>query len=193
MGGIFDYGDGEVDFPWAVVGGGGDGVEARSNFRQERGELGGIYLKARRVSEDIHGIAVGYVGVEFDFVGANFLKAIATWAGRRFLCCHFHKLFARPIQDSGCGDGFGELGIPAQSEFSEKFSDEAVGVTREDSEGISANVGGASGAEFNDDVAGIFFRSLFVEEAILADLCGEGMIPIEGRGGGLGGGGHGNG
>jgi hypothetical protein len=24
-------------------------------------------------------------------------------------------------------------------------------------------------------------------------LCGEGMIPIEGRGGGLGGGGHGNG
>jgi hypothetical protein len=85
------------------------------------------------------------------------------------------------------------VSIPAEAEFSEKFVDEVVGVAREDSKGISANVGGASGAEFNDDVAGIFFRSLFVEEAILADLCGEGMIPIEGRGGGLGGGGHGNG
>ena len=71
--------------------------------------------------------------------------------------------------------------------------DEAVGVTRKDSERISANVGRASGTEFNDDVAGIFFRSLFVEEAILADVGGEGMIPIEGRGGGLSGGGHGDG
>jgi hypothetical protein len=114
-------------------------------------------LKAWRVGEDIDGIAVGYVGVEFGFVGANFLKAISAWAGRRFLRGHFHKLFTRPIEDSGCGDGFGELGIPAESEFSEKFSDEAIGVTREDSEGISANVGGASGAEFNDNVAGIFF------------------------------------
>jgi hypothetical protein len=35
MGGIFDHGDGKVDFPWAVVGGGGDRVKARSNFRQE--------------------------------------------------------------------------------------------------------------------------------------------------------------
>jgi hypothetical protein len=150
-------------------------------------------LKAWRVGEDIHGIAVGYVGVEFDFVGANFLKAITTWAGRRFFCCHFHKLFARPIEDSGCGDGFGELSIPAEAEFSEKFFDEVVGVTGENSKGISANVSGASGTEFDDYMAGIFFRSLFVKEAILADLGGEGMIPIKGRGGGLGGGGHGNG
>jgi len=190
---IFDYGDGEVDFPWAVVGGGGDGVEARSNFRQEGGELGGIDLKAWRVDEDIHGIAVGYVGVEFGFVGANFLKAISPWAGGRFLRGHFHKLFARSVEDGGRSDGFGEGGVPAESEFSEKFFDEAVGVTREDAKGISANVGGTSGTEFNDDVAGIFFRSLFVEAAILADVGGEGMIPIEGRGGGLSGGGHGNG
>jgi hypothetical protein len=85
------------------------------------------------------------------------------------------------------------MSIPAQSEFFEKFFDEVVGVARDDSKGISANVSGASGTEFDDYMAGIFFRSLFVEEAILADFGGEGMIPIEGRGGGLGGSGHGTG
>jgi hypothetical protein len=114
-------------------------------------------LKAWRVGEDIHGIAVGYVGIEFDFVGANFLKAIATWAGRRFLRGHFHKLFACPIEDGSGGDGFGKVSIPAEAEFSEKFFDEVVGVTGEDSKGISANVSGASGTEFDDYMAGIFF------------------------------------
>ncbi len=150
-------------------------------------------MKAWRVGKDVHGVAVGYIGVEFGFVGTNVLKAISAWAGRRFLRGHFHELFACPIEDSGCGNGFGEGGIPAESEFSKKFFDKAVGVTREDAKGISADVGWASGAEFNDDVAGIFFRSLFVEEAILADVGGERMIPIEGGSGGLGGGGHGNG
>ena len=153
-------------------------------------------MKAWRVGKDVDGVAVGYVGVELSFVGANFLKAIASWAGRRFLRGHFHELFACPIEDSGCGNGFGEGGIPAESEFSEKFFDKAVGVTGEDSEGISADVGWASRAEFNDDVAGIFFRSLFVEEAILADVGREGMIPSEGRGGRFRGGdgcGHGKG
>jgi hypothetical protein len=153
-------------------------------------------LKAWRVGKDVDGVAVGYVGVELGFVGTNFLKAISAWASRRFLRGHFDKLFACSIEDGCSGDSFGEGGIPAESEFSEKFFDKAVGVTGEDSEGISADVGWASRAEFNDDVAGIFFRSLFVEEAILADVGREGMIPSEGRGGGFRGGdgcGHGKG
>lgn len=67
--------------------------------------------------------------------------------------------------------------------------DEAVGVTREDAEGIAADIGRSSGTQFDDDVAGIFIRALFIKEAIFADVGGVGMIPSKGRGGGLGGGG----
>ena len=118
MGGIFDDGNGEVDFAWAVVGGGGDGVEAWGDFGQEGGKFGGIDLEALGIGKDIDGIAVGHIGVQFGFVGANFLKAIPAWAGGRFFRSHFYKLFACPVEDGGSGDGFGEGGVPRESEFS---------------------------------------------------------------------------
>jgi hypothetical protein len=75
---IFDYGDGEVDFAWAVVGGGGDGVEAWGDFGQEGGKFGGIDLEALGIGKNIDGIAVSHIRVQFGFVGANFLKAIPS-------------------------------------------------------------------------------------------------------------------
>ena len=75
-------------------------------------------METLSIGKDIDGIAVGDVGVQFGFVGANFLKAIPAWAGGRFFRSHFHKLFACPVEDGGSGDGFGEGGVPRESELS---------------------------------------------------------------------------
>lgn len=63
----------------------------------------------------------------------------------------------------------------------DEFTDQRFGVPRQDAEGIATDVLRTRGASFDDDVAGIFARTLLVESAIFTKPRGKRVLPTESR------------
>jgi len=154
VGGVLNNGDGKVDFAGTVVGGRGDGIQAGSDLVEEAGELGRVEFHARGVVEDVDDVTVKHVLIKFFLVGAEGLKLVASGTGG-LVGDGFDELFADPVEDGGGGENFAEGGVAGQAEFLEKLVDEAVGVARDHAKRVSAGVGGARGAELDDNVAGV--------------------------------------
>jgi len=122
----------------------------------------------------------------FLFVGTEGLELVADRAGG-LVGDGFDELFARAVEDDGGGEDFAEGGVAGEAEFLEEFVDEAVGVAGDDAEGVAADVGGAGGAEFDDDMAGVLGGAFFIQVGVFAQAGGEGVVAVKRGGGGLGG------
>jgi len=122
-------------------------------------------MNPRSITKNIDHIPVENVVIERFFVGNDVLKSLLCRA-HNFFRHSSNKLFPHTVEDGRGRNGFvqGSVGLKAQR-FDE-FTDQRFGVPRKDAEGIATGVRRTRGAQFDDDVAGIFARTLSVESAI---------------------------
>ena len=105
MGGVLNYGNGQVNFAGAVIGGGCDGVESGGNLVEETGNFRRLKMDSGCIVQDVDHVPVENVLLQFFLVGTDCLQFIPGRTGG-FFGDRFDEFFPDPVEDGGGCKGF---------------------------------------------------------------------------------------
>ena len=122
-------------------------------------------MNSRSITKNIDHIPVENIAIELFVVGNDVLESLLCQA-HSFFRHSSNKLFPHTVEDGRGCNGFvqGSIGLKAQRV--DEFANQRFGVPRKDAKGIATGVRRTRGAQFDDDMAGIFARTVSVESAI---------------------------
>jgi hypothetical protein len=137
-------------------------------------------MNSRSITQNIDHIPVENIVVELFVVGEN-VQESSLYRALSFFCHGSNKLFSHTVENERGCDCFVQGSLVLKAHRFDEFTDQRLGVPRKDAKGITTGIRRTRGAQFDDNVAGIFARTLSVESAIFTKARGKWVLPLASR------------